>query len=84
MKTATLNELKLNISQYLKEIEQEDVLIVSDGKPKAILHRLIDDELEDYIIANSPAIREDLENTYQEYLDQGGVELNTLIEKRKH
>jgi len=83
MKTATATELKSNISQYLNEIEQEDILIVFDGKPKAILHRLTGDELEDYIIANSNTIKQDIENAYQEYLDEGGVELNALISERK-
>ncbi len=80
MKTATVQELETNISQYLKS--QEDVLIVSEGKPEAILHRLIGDDLEDYIIANSPAIREDIEKAYQEYLNGGGIDLNALIAKR--
>ena len=83
MKTASVKELETNISQYLKDIDQEDVLIIADEKPKAILHRLVGDELEDYIISNSPAIKEDIEKAYQEYLDGGGIDLNTLINSGK-
>ena len=83
MKTASVKEVEANISQYLKEIDQEDILIIADEKPKAILHRLVGDELEDYVITNSPTIKEDIENAYQEYLDGGGIDLNTLIENRK-
>lgn len=82
MKTATVKEMESNISQYLKEIDKEDVLIVSNGKPEAILHRLVGDDLEDYIIANSPAIRGDIEKAYKEYQDEGGIDLSDLLDKR--
>jgi antitoxin (DNA-binding transcriptional repressor) of toxin-antitoxin stability system len=81
VKTATVRELKAKLSKYLKEAEREDIIVTSYGKPKAILHGLVGEELEDYIISNSPAIRRIIEETYREYLSEGGVKLDSVIEK---
>lgn len=81
MKTATVRELKAKLSQYIKEAEKEDIIITSFGKPKAVLHGLVGEELEDYIISNSPVIRRKVEEAYKEYLSEGGVKLDSVIEK---
>ncbi|MEW6409228.1 MAG: type II toxin-antitoxin system Phd/YefM family antitoxin [Nitrospirota bacterium] len=81
MKTATVRELKSKLSQYLKEAEKEDIIVTSHGKPRAVLHSLVREELEDYIVSNSPTIRRKIEEAYSEYLSEGGVELDSVIEK---
>lgn len=81
MKTATVRDLKAKLSAYLKEAEKEDIIVTSHGKPRAVLHGLVGEELEDYIISNSPAIRKKVEEAYKEYLSGGGIELDSLIEK---
>ena len=81
MKTATVRDLKAKLSEYLKEAEKEDIIVTSHGKPRAVLHGLVGEELEDYIISNSPAIRKKVEEAYKEYLSGGGIELDSLIEK---
>ena len=80
MKTATVRELKSRLSQYLKEAETEDIIVTSHGKPRAVLHGLTGEELEDYIISTSPAIRKKVEESYREYLEKGGVSLDSVIE----
>lgn len=81
MKTATVRELKAKLSRYLKEAEREDIIVTSYGKPRAVLHGLVEEELEDYIISNSPTIRKKVEEAYREYLSEGGVKLDSIIEK---
>jgi prevent-host-death family protein len=81
MKTATVRELKSKLSHYLKKAEKEDIIVTSYGKPKAVLHGLIGEELEDYIISNSPTIKKKVEEAYREYLIEGGVKLDSVIEK---
>jgi prevent-host-death family protein len=81
VKTATVRDLKAKLSEYLKEAEKEDIIVTSHGQPRAVLHGLVGEELEDYIISNSPAIRKKVEEAYKEYLSGGGIELDSLIEK---
>ena len=81
MKTATVRELKSKLSHYLKKAEKEDIIVTSYGKPKAVLHGLVGEELEDYIISNSPTIKKKVEEAYREYLIEGGVKLDSVIEK---
>ncbi len=83
MKTATVRELKAKLSQYLRDAEQEDIVVTSHGKPCAVLHGLVREELEDYLIANSPAIRKKVEESYQDYLKEGGVSLDEVMKKLK-
>ena len=81
MKTATVRELKSKLSHYLKKAEKEDIIVTSYGKPKAVLHGLIGEELEDYIISSSPTIKKKVEEANREYLIEGGVKLDSVIEK---
>lgn len=81
MKTATVRELKAKLSRYLKASESEDILITSHGKPKAVLRALSEDNLEDYIIANSPTIKKKIENAYKDYLKHGGVSLDKIVKE---
>ena len=81
MKTTTVRELKAKLSKYLKASENEDILITSHGKPKAVLHALSEDDLEDYIIANSPTIKDKIERAYKDYLKHGGVPLDKIIKE---
>lgn len=83
MKTATVRELKARLSQYLKDAEQQDVIVTSHGRPCAVLHGLVGEELEDYLIANSPTIRKKVEKSYEDYLKEGGISLDDVMKKMK-
>ncbi len=39
----------------LKEAEKEDVIITAYGKPMAVLHHIIEDDLADYLIEHDPS-----------------------------
>jgi len=80
MKTATVRELKAKLSHYLKEVEKEDIIVTSHGKPRAVLHGLTGEGLEDYIISSSPIIRRKVEESYRDYL-KGGVGLDAVIKE---
>lgn len=81
MKTASVREIKSRFSHYLKKAEKEDIIVTSNGKPCAVLRGLAGDELEDYIISNSPAIRKKVEEAYGDYLKEGGVSLDGVVKK---
>ncbi|MEE9258583.1 MAG: type II toxin-antitoxin system prevent-host-death family antitoxin [Nitrospinaceae bacterium] len=81
MKTVSVREIKARLSYYLKVAEKEDILVMSHGKPKAVLRGLSGEDLEDYIIENSPKIRKKVEESYREYLDEGGLSLDAVMKK---
>lgn len=78
MKTASAEEVEARFAYYLKRAEKEDILVTSQGKPQAVLRGLAGEGLEDYILENSPAIRRGVEESYSEYLREGGPSLNDV------
>jgi len=42
-------------------------------------HNFKGEELEDYIISTSPTIRKKIEESYEDYLEKGGVSLDSVI-----
>lgn len=81
MKTASAKEIKARFSYYLKKAEKEDILVTSRGKPQAVLRGLSGENLEDYILENSPAIRKKVEESYSDYLREGGLSLDEVMKK---
>ena len=81
MKTANVRELKSKLSQYLKDAETEDIIVTSHGRPCAVLRGLAGEELEDYIISNSPKIKAEIERSYKDYLEKGGLSLDKVMKK---
>lgn len=59
MRLVSVRELKANPSQFLRlAAKGETVVISSRGKPAAVLRSIGEEELEDYILENSPRIRQ--------------------------
>ncbi|HEX29821.1 TPA: type II toxin-antitoxin system Phd/YefM family antitoxin [Candidatus Poribacteria bacterium] len=81
MRAVNLQELKSKFSEYLKLAQQEDVIIIYRGKPKAILRGLKDDEWEDYVIANHPEIRASIQQAQQEIREGKSVDLSTFMKE---
>ncbi len=54
MKFINIRELSHSTSKYVKMAnEKDDVIVTRNGHPYAILQRINDDELEDYILAKN-------------------------------
>lgn len=64
MKFATIREINQKISQFLRLIEDENeqVIITRNGKPCAILTKLDEGDLEDYILMEKHRVEEIAEN----------------------
>jgi prevent-host-death family protein len=59
MKAKPLTEVKAKLSEILDSSRREPVLITRNGKPAALLVAVDEDsDLEDIVLANSPAFRE--------------------------
>lgn len=83
MKFANVRELKNKTSEVLRKAEKEDVVITSQGKPRAIITGITEDDFEDYLLEHSPALLEALEQARSEYLREGGISLEKYRRGRK-
>lgn len=84
MKFATVRNLKNQTSEMLRlAAEGTDVLITSHGKPVAVLHGLVQEELEDYVLERHQGLRQSIEDADLEYRKKGGVPLATIIKRLK-
>ncbi|MBI3318647.1 MAG: type II toxin-antitoxin system prevent-host-death family antitoxin [Candidatus Omnitrophica bacterium] len=74
-----VRELKDHLSEVIRRSHGGDVVVTSRGKPKAVLHSVSEEDLEDYLLANSPKFLRMLETSYREYRRKGGVPLKRLL-----
>ena len=79
MKSAALNEVKDELSRYLRMAEQEDVLITRHGKPAGILIGFAsEDEWFDYRLEHDPRFLKRIEQARQKILDGSGIRLEEI------
>ncbi len=58
MRLVSVRELKAKPSEFLRlAVQGELVVIATRGKPTAVLRAIAEEDLEDYILENSPRIR---------------------------
>ncbi len=58
MRFVSVRELKANPSEFLRlAAKGETVVVATRGKPTAVLRAISEEELEDYLLENSPRIR---------------------------
>ncbi len=74
-----VRELKNHLSQVIRRSHRGDVVVTSRGRPQAVLHAVREEDLEDYLLANSPKFLKSLEASYREYRAKGGISLQKLI-----
>ncbi|MBA7509455.1 hypothetical protein ES705_01405 [subsurface metagenome] len=80
MKFRNVVELHNKTSEILREIEKDEyVIITSHGKPKAIIQKFSEEDIEDFVIENSPRIRKSIEEAYKDYIEHGGFSLDQVI-----
>ena len=79
MKSAALNEVKDELSHYLRIAEQEDVLITRHGKPAGILIGFAsEDEWFDYRLEHDPRFLKRIEQARQKIMDGSGKRLEKI------
>jgi len=83
MRFANVRELKNKTSEILKLAEKEEVVITSRGKPTAIVKGISEEDFEDYLLENNPRFLAALEKAREEYLELGGIGIDTYLRKRK-
>lgn len=83
MKFANVRELKNKTSEILRKAEKEAVIITSNGKPRAIVTAISEEDFEDYLLETSSGLRDMLAEAMVEYHAKGGVPLDDYLVKRK-
>ena len=83
MKFSNVRELKNKTSEILRKAEKEDVVITSQGKPRAIITGVTEEDFEDYLLEHSPVFLNALEKARKEYLKKGGVSIEQYLKTRK-
>jgi len=83
MKFANVRELKNKTSEILRNAEKEAVIITSNGKPRAIVTALSEEDFEDYLLERSSGLQDMLAEAMVEYNSKGGVPLEEYLSKRK-
>ena len=74
-----VRELKNHVSAVIRKSRRGDIIVTSRGKPTVVLHAITEDDLEDYLFANSPKFRKSLETSYRTYERKGGIRVETLL-----
>ena len=67
MAFVNVRELRLNTAKILQKTDKgEHVFITYRGKPRAVIQRITEDEIEDYILLNHPKFKEKIKQAYKE------------------
>ena len=61
MKFAAIRDLQNSTSKVVKKAQREPVIVTVHGRPKAVLTKITEDELEDFLFENSPILRRRIE-----------------------
>ena len=82
MKFASVRELKNKTSEILRLAEYGDIIVTSNGNPKAIIKGITEDELEDYLLENNPKFLNALEKARNKYLIKDALDIKDYLIKR--
>lgn len=84
MRVANTVELKNKTNELLREVMKGNPLIITyRGKPAAALLPLTEDDLEDFIIETSPAIRKRIARAQEDLKAGRGISLDEYLSTEK-
>jgi prevent-host-death family protein len=74
MKRVSVADVKARFSTYLKESQEEPVIVTRNGRPVALLLAVTDeDELERLMLAHSPKFQAIVEKSRRQIEETGGI-----------
>ena len=84
MKFINVRELSRSPSKYVKLAnEKNDIIITRNGHPYALLSKITDEELDDYILAKHYDLDNDFNLAKQEFLSGNTKNVRNLLEELK-
>jgi len=82
MKMRNVAELHNKTAEILREVNEFGyVIITSHGKPTALIKKFSEEEIEDFVIENHPLIKESITNSYDDYMKNGGIDVEEVINR---
>ncbi len=79
MKTVSVTDLQHDVAHYLKLAEEEDILILKNGKPVGFLRGFTDeDDLFDYQLENDPRFLERVKRAHAQFRTGQGIRLEEV------
>jgi PHD/YefM family antitoxin component YafN of YafNO toxin-antitoxin module len=79
MKTVTATDLQHDVTRYLELAEEEDILILKNGKPVGLLHGFADEEdLFDYQLETDPRFLERVKRARAQFRAGQGIRLEEV------
>lgn len=80
MKFANVRTLKNQTSEMIRLASRgDDVVITSHRKPVAVLRKMTEEDMEDYVLFRHPAIRASIEASDGDYRKKGGIPIEEVI-----
>lgn len=83
MKFVNIQELKNKTSEVLQMTQDNDVIVISQSKPIAIIRHFNEDELEDYVLMNHPDFLSQMEKAYQDAKAGKVTDIETYLDSLK-
>ncbi len=82
MRVVTVAELERNVSAVLREMDDTgSIIVTSEGRPAAVLMRLSEDDLEDYLLSKNVELADELAQAFEECLRGAGRPARDLLEE---
>ncbi|OGF54727.1 MAG: hypothetical protein A2Z21_00955 [Candidatus Fraserbacteria bacterium RBG_16_55_9] len=83
LKFVNVTELHDKVSEILRNLEKQDVIVTYRGRPKALIRPMTESDLEDYVLAHHPRFQRALETAYQDVKANRISSLEDLIVQTK-
>ena len=83
MKVAPLYEVKEKLSQLVRELNEEPLLITRNGKPCAALIPVSEDDLEAFLLAHHPRFMTLIDRSHAHAKKHGGVSFSAVAARVK-
>lgn len=77
MKMINSRELNIHTAKVLQRAKKEDLIVTVKGKPIALIQRLNEDDLEDYVLAK--VMEKRLKERAEDFQSEGSLSLDDMI-----
>ena len=82
MKFVNVKDLKNHTSEILRSTDKgQEIVVTSHGKPRAVIHGIKEEEMEDYVLMNYPQLKAKILKGYREYKEGKTVSIDALIKQ---
>lgn len=84
MKRVEITEATGALSEYVRDVAKEPVLVVRRGKPVAAVVPMTVDEWEDYVVTHHAPLVESTRRSMERFQEQGGSSLEDVMRSFGH